>query len=140
MVVFGGCKLRDGKREMLDDTWYIDLFDHEKLKWRCIKVETERPCSRYGHASEVIRNSLVVYGGCNFHAETQEKQVLGDMWLFSLLKKQWVRVALPESFSPKRTYAKMTANGDDLFVYGGKLCSREASGKNSAKVLKITFD
>ena len=124
---------------MKDDLWSIDLFDHEKLRWRLVKADSPGPEGRYAHAAEVVCNNLVIYGGCKIKQPGNETEILGDMWMLNTLTNQWVRVELPQSFDPFRLYPRMAAAKNQLFIYGGKLCATQPAQKDSSKILKITF-
>lgn len=138
LFIFGGCEIKNGKKiNLKNDLWSIDVFDHDKLRWKKVVAEGPVPEARCHHAADVIGKSIVIYGG-EGSSEHGEGEFLGDLWIFETLKSIWTKIVLPESWGPERSFSDMKAVNGSLYIFGGKL-SKKSKAKDGESILKITF-
>lgn len=119
MFVFGGCQIQGMKRKIFNDVVCVDLFDHEKIKWKQVETKGESPCPRYAHACETIGSNMFIYGG-NFQKDDSDI-FLGDLWALDLISKTWTKIKYSIEFSIERSYSAMCAVENCLFIFGGKM-------------------
>lgn len=137
MVVFGG-KTGSGKdTRLLDELLVIDMFDHERLKWKAIKAEGEQPAARFAHASEGIGNFLYIYGG-DACPDESGKRLLNDLWELNLIVGSWRRIQLPGEWRKGRVHSRMASIDDTLFIFGG-LSDHAFETDIEKSILTVTF-
>lgn len=136
MFIFGGCQIQGMSRKIFNDVYFIDLFDHERLRWREFPTQGLAPEPRYAHACDIIGPNMFVYGGAS---QKEERDILfDDLWVLDIRNKAWSKVLLSIPLGIRRSYSAMCAVDGSLFIYGGKL-DRGADLKHTDEILKITF-
>lgn len=80
--VYGGKRNVDKDEEIMGD---IMSFDSKLRRWRTVTPSTNTgPAPRFGHTMMCYFNFLIVFGG-----QGQRGKVLGDLWVFDIVKEQW---------------------------------------------------
>jgi len=96
MYIFGG---KNDENTKLNDTWKFSL---KTFEWTCVQTHIEkmddehlRPVARSGHASQVYKDCMIIYGGI-----LEVTKELNDMHIFDFKKEKWV-VMFAELNSPQ---------------------------------------
>ncbi|KAG2482510.1 hypothetical protein HYH03_018555 [Edaphochlamys debaryana] len=125
----------------LSDTWSMNthspytwekLSDHypQALAHKAYTTNRppEAPCGRFGHATAMVNETLLMYGGHDGgfsrtnRQDYQPNHDFAEMWSFNLTNRQWVRqpVASDQGEGPGKRYLLAAAAVQGRFVlYGG---------------------
>ena len=110
MIVFGGVTLNNEGNNQ------IYAYDMDFQTWELRDVRSSRPSPRFGHQMVAFGDSSFLFGGV--------QQFLNDLWLFSLVKNQWIQLDYKnpnkDDIPSPRAYHTMQTNGTHLFVWGGR--------------------
>ncbi|KAF2674114.1 hypothetical protein BT63DRAFT_2644 [Microthyrium microscopicum] len=100
------------------DLWMIDLTNGAMA---CYPVNTvaEGPGPRVGHASLLVGNAFIVFGG---DTKLEDGDVLDDtLYLLNTSSKQWAR-ASPSGTRPSGRYGHtLNIVGSKIYIYGGQV-------------------
>ena len=116
MYICGG----NSKQGALKDLWRFNLKDKS---WKRLKDMPE--AGRYSFSMHLWQDTfIVVYGGCS-KTRGRKAEVVGDLWLFNLIKNIWI--ALPAKTDPWpdarcRHGSHLVNRGDgtaDMYLVGG---------------------
>ncbi|ORX45287.1 hypothetical protein DM01DRAFT_1386621 [Hesseltinella vesiculosa] len=125
----------------------IDYFNVTSHTWQSIyganagnnTGDATRPAARFYHATVLINDQILVYGGQN------KTHAMGDLWSFSLATHQWTSLPLDPHYS--RCGSSLTwINNSSCVVLGGYACApqqplpspRPLSSLSSALLFDIT--
>jgi len=108
VYLFGG---QDGQNMSLDDFWRLNA---SSLTWDLIEVPSQRPESRYGHASVVLRDHIFIFGGKNAAGSD-----LNDLWIFTT-DMNWTNLERnTTSWPPGRRFHSMSMTNGKIAMFGG---------------------
>lgn len=126
LVLFGGYGEDDAGGHYFGDTWVL-----EEGKWSPVTEHGRddvavgcSPLARYGAASAVVGDSIVIFGGFSGARD------LADVWSYSPINRAWACLWTGESTSgPSPRYCPAVAAYEgQLIVFGGR--SRRESKRN----------
>lgn len=122
-TVFYGGKLLSGE---INDKMYILK---EELTWDIVDIQgTTKPKARYGGYLTNHNGNLILFGG-----KTKEEELLKDLWVFSLDKREWYGVDYKNSsnipsarFNPSgevlENYGKLVMFGGEEKIGDSRIC------------------
>lgn len=109
MYVFGG-EASDGTSQVLtNDTFVLDTVTE---CWSLVPGGADGPAPRYKHATCVVKNQMLVYGGGDANGH-----VFDDVWALDLETKVWS--CLSPQTGDARCNASMTTVDGRVLVFGG---------------------
>ena len=112
MIVFGGISFA---------TYCNDLVEYDLVKnsWKEIKCTGNAPPSRTRHASCVVRDLMVMFGGRRCHLEKNRRVYMNDLWFLSLENYHWEQIKSYGDIPSQRCAHSRVARGDNVLVFGG---------------------
>ncbi|XP_053680619.1 F-box only protein 42 [Anopheles nili] len=85
------------------------------LCWKEILNEsTPRIAARFGHASQLHRNSMYVFGGASSY-----DTMFNDLWKFDLSRREWIRPISMGTYPCPKAGASLVCYNNSLVLYGG---------------------
>jgi hypothetical protein len=118
LLLFGGSILG------IYSTNFLWCFEVSSLCWSKIESHIHSPSPRTRHASTVVEDTLVVFGG--FHqsfTEANHHEYFGDLWSFDLNRKKWSKHFNSNTQNPiPRCSAGIVAHpkSNRLYLFGGE--------------------
>lgn len=122
MIVFGGVN----GRACFND---VNVLNLETMAWSKPEAKGPAPSPRYGHASVVIKNTLMIQGGFCFNEDilshhesigsSLQKCYLNDVRLLQTEKMLWVRLAISGSPPLPRFGHTLNISGSNIIMFGG---------------------
>lgn len=98
------------------------VLDLETLVWRRVEEKGVWPCARYFHTLDHWDGKLVLWGGMGT-AGDGAGCVLGDLWVFDVVRGVWDELAKQGA---RARYAHLSAVvGERLIVMGGQEITNE---------------
>ncbi|TNE92208.1 MAG: hypothetical protein EP330_02450 [Deltaproteobacteria bacterium] len=114
MIIHGG-RFRDGLEGLYtnyDDTWAFDLASET---WE--QLSTSGPGARVNHATAVVGDKLVLFGGNN-STDGAAYAPLSDTWTMDLASGAWSPLTTTND-PDARLFHAYASDGETLWVYGG---------------------
>ncbi|KAI9811267.1 MAG: Negative regulator of mitotic exit [Phylliscum demangeonii] len=100
------------------DLWMVEA-DPRSLACYPIVTTSEGPGPRVGHASLIVGNAFIVFGG---DTKIDERDVLDDtLYLLNTATRQWSRAAPPGPRPAGRYGHTLNIIGSKLYVFGGQV-------------------
>ncbi|KAI9781359.1 MAG: Negative regulator of mitotic exit [Peltula sp. TS41687] len=100
------------------DLWMVEV-DSRHLSCHQIATTAEGPGPRVGHASLIVGNAFIVFGG---DTSTEEREVLDDtLYLLNTATRQWSRAKPPGSRPSGRYGHTLNIVGSKLYIFGGQV-------------------
>ncbi|KAI9891386.1 MAG: Negative regulator of mitotic exit [Vezdaea aestivalis] len=99
------------------DLWLVEAG----MPYNCypITVEGDAPGPRVGHASLLVGNAFIVYGG---DTKMDERDLLDDtLWLLNTTTKQWSRASPPGKKPSGRYGHTLNIIGSKIYIFGGQV-------------------
>ncbi|KAI5801372.1 hypothetical protein DFH27DRAFT_56069 [Peziza echinospora] len=101
------------------DLWIMENAGNSQLSAFPVATQSEGPGPRVGHASLLVGNAFIVFGG---DTKFDEKDALDEtLYLLNTSTKHWSRVT-PTAYRPCGRYGHtLNILGSKLFVFGGQV-------------------
>ncbi|KAK9374864.1 uncharacterized protein V1513DRAFT_479202 [Lipomyces chichibuensis] len=112
IYVFGGLKGSTPK----NDLWVIEV---DTYTVRQLQAVSDLVSARYGHASELVGNAFIVFGGETRYPGTKEK-IDDNLYFLNTSTHQWSKAIVTGSRPPARYGHTMNIIGSKLYVFGGQ--------------------
>lgn len=122
LVIFGGEHVARTPLDSNQSLW-LALLDEktQEWQWQCVVTPREMPMpdKRVAHSQTVVGDRYVyIFGGRA--GITMEEAAMNDLWKFDTQEFTWTAVEATEGTAPeKRSFHRMIAIGDLLYVFGG---------------------
>lgn len=114
LYLFGG---EHTARTPVPSTLHVLEMNSSELKWKSEEVKGTPPSPRFGHAQATIGHCIYVFGG---RAGTQiDELLMNDLHKFDTKTRTWTAVDTQGDLPSPRSFHKMVALGDKLYVFGG---------------------
>lgn len=114
LFLFGGLVRETPKNDLY-------LFSAKDLTATLLQTSGEVPSPRIGHASAVISNVLLVWGG-DTSSDASGRDMHDDgLYLLNLMTKEWTRVNISGSIPIGRYGHSVCMAGTKFFVFGGQV-------------------
>ncbi|KAK9430019.1 hypothetical protein V1505DRAFT_372433 [Lipomyces doorenjongii] len=111
IYVFGGLKGSTPK----NDLWVIELDTYTVRQLQVADLVS----GRYGHASELVGNAFIVFGGDTRYPGTKEK-IDDNLYFLNTSTHQWSKPIVTGPRPPARYGHTMNIIGSKLYVFGGR--------------------
>ncbi|KAG1744290.1 kinase-like domain-containing protein [Suillus lakei] len=118
LYIFGGLVRKTARNDLY-------LFSTHDLSMTLVRTRGEIPSPRVGHASAIIGNVLIVWGGDTKTgplSDQSEKQDDG-LYLLDLVLREWFRIPMHGPAPAGRFGHAVTMVGTKFFVFGGQVDS-----------------
>ncbi|KAK9330115.1 hypothetical protein V1520DRAFT_341341 [Lipomyces starkeyi] len=112
IYVFGGLKGSTPK----NDLWVIEV---DTYTVRQLQAVADLVSARYGHASELVGNAFIVFGGDTRYPGTKEK-LDDNLYFLNTSTHQWSKAIVTGPRPPARYGHTMNIIGSKLYVFGGQ--------------------
>ncbi|TKX23049.1 galactose oxidase-like protein 4 [Elsinoe australis] len=100
------------------DLWIIEA-GQSSLSTYPVQTTSEGPGPRVGHASLLVGNAFIVFGG---DTKTEESDLLDDtLYLLNTSTKQWSRAAPAGTRPPGRYGHTLNILGSKIYIFGGQV-------------------
>ncbi|KAH8590221.1 hypothetical protein B0O99DRAFT_691663 [Bisporella sp. PMI_857] len=101
------------------DLWMVEAGDHSNMACFPLPTTAEGPGPRVGHASLLVGNAFIVYGG---DTKMEDSDVLDEtLYLLNTSTRQWSR-AVPAGPRPSGRYGhSLNILGSKIYVFGGQV-------------------
>lgn len=100
------------------DLWMLEA-DPTNLTCYPVSTTSEGPGPRVGHASLLVGNAFIVFGG---DTKTEETDMLDDtLYLLNTSTKQWSRAAPAGTRPPGRYGHSLNILGSKIYIFGGQV-------------------
>jgi N-acetylneuraminic acid mutarotase len=122
LFLIGGANHEQGP---LSDALYTYSFSSSK--WSSSPLPSIPP--RYDHASCILDNTLIVFGGCG------ETGALNDTWKYNIASKEWAKIY---DGPCARTIQAMPVVNDTAYIWGGGISGFDAIDDSRMWILNLT--
>jgi N-acetylneuraminic acid mutarotase len=114
LYIFGGLVKEAPRNDLY-------LFSAKELSATLLQTTGEVPSPRVGHASAVISNVLIVWGGDTTSDSSSRDKHDDGLYLLNLVTKEWTRVNVSGTGPTGRHGHSVSMAGTKFFVFGGQV-------------------
>jgi Kelch motif len=101
------------------DLWMVESGNGSNLSCYPIATVSEGPGPRVGHASLLVGNAFIVFGG---DTKMDDSDVLDDtLYLLNTSSRQWSRASPPGTRPPGRYGHTLNILGSKIYIFGGQV-------------------
>ncbi len=120
LILLGGEHV--ARTPLANDHWAADLIEGQWL-WRLLEMDTTAmvPPDRIAHAQVAVEDCVFMFGGRA--GVTMQEMAMNDLWRLDCSgapgTEQWTQLTVQGTPPEARSFHRMIASGNNLFVFGG---------------------